>query len=319
MASTEPERLRLIFMGTASFAVPSLEALAASRHEIVAVYTQPARPAGRGMKPRPSAVQAAAARLALPVRTPERLRDPAEQAAFAGLGADLGVVAAYGLILPKAVLDAPRLGCINLHASLLPRWRGAAPIQHALLAGDRETGISIFQMEPSLDTGPVLAMERVPITEESTAEILHDTLADLAARMVVPVVDDLAAGRARAVPQPEGGVTYAAKLDKTAGRLDWSRPAAELERQLRALNPWPGCWTEALGQRLRVLAGELALASGPPGVVLDDRLTVACGEAALRLTELQRAGGRPLAAGEFLRGFPLPPGSRLGRPCPATS
>lgn len=319
MASSGEQSLRLIFMGTAAFAVPSLEVLARSRHEVLAVYTQPARPAGRGMQPRPSPVQAAAARLGLPVRTPETLRDPAEQAAIAGLGADLGVVAAYGLILPRPVLDAPRLGCINLHASLLPRWRGAAPIQHAILAGDRESGISIFQMEPSLDTGPVIAMERVPITQETTAQDLHDALAELAARMVVPVVDDLATGRAHAVPQPEDGVTYAPKLDKTAGRLDWSRPATELERQLRALNPWPGCWTEVDGQRLRVLAGEVVDAAGPPGTVLDDLLTVACGERALRLTQLQRPGGRPLPADEFLRGFPLPPGSRLGRPCRATS
>ena len=313
------EGLRLIFMGTASFAVPSLRALAASRHEILAVYTQPARPAGRGMRPKPSPVQEVAAHLELPVRTPVTLRDPAEQAAFAALDADLGVVAAYGLILPKAVLGAPRLGCINLHASLLPRWRGAAPIQHAILAGDRKTGITIFQMEPSLDTGPVLAMEEIPITERSTAAELHDALAELAARMVVPAIDDLAAGRARAVPQLEEGETYAAKLDKAAGRLDWSRPALEVERHLRALNPWPGCWTEIDDQRLRVLAGELVAGSGAPGEVLDERLTIACGEGALRLTQVQRPGGRPLAADEFLRGFPLPPGSRLGRPCPATS
>lgn len=306
-------------MGTAAFAVPSLRALAAGPHEVVAVYTQPARPAGRGLKARPCPVHSAAAELGLVVRAPATLKDPAEQEAFAGLEADLAVVAAYGLILPKAVLDAPRLGCINLHASLLPRWRGAAPIQHAILAGDRKTGMTIFQMEPSLDTGPVLAMEEIPITERSTAAELHDALADLAARMVVPAVDDLAAARAHAVPQPEVGVTYAAKLDKAAGRLDWSRPAIELERQLRALNPWPGCWTEIDDQRLRVLAGELVAGSGAPGEVLDERLTIACGEGALRLTQVQRPGGRPLAADEFLRGFPLPPGSRLGRPCPATS
>ena len=306
-------------MGTAAFAVPSLRALAAGPHEVVAVYTQPARPAGRGLKARPSPVHGAASDLDLVVRTPETLKDPAAQAAFAGLGADLAVVAAYGLLLPEAILDAPRLGCINLHASLLPRWRGAAPIQRALLAGDAETGISIIQMEPSLDTGPILAMERLPITAETTAAGLHHALADLAARMVGPIIDDLATGRAAPRPQPEDGVTYAPKIDKAEARLDWSRPAASLERQLRALNPWPGCWTELDGERLLVLEGELAAGSGAPGEILDERLTVACGEGALRLTRVQRAGAKPTAADAFLRGFRLPPGARLGTPCPATS
>jgi methionyl-tRNA formyltransferase len=307
-------------MGTAGFAVPSLQALAASRHEVVAVYTQPARPAGRGMRPRPSAVQAAAEALELPLRTPPRLRDPADQEAFAALAPDLAVVAAYGLILPEPVLAAPRLGCINLHASLLPRWRGAAPIQRALMAGDSEIGVMIFQMEPSLDTGPVLATARVPITGQSTAAGLHDSLAEVAAGMVVDVVEDLAAGRAQPVPQPDEGVTYATKVGKADGRLDWSRSAEELERQLRALNPWPGCWTEADGQVLRVLAGEIVRCDGGmPGEVLDAHLTVACGSGCLRITRLQRPGGKPLASAAFLRGFALPAGSRLGTPCPATS
>jgi methionyl-tRNA formyltransferase len=314
--------LRLVFMATAAFAVPSLRALVASRHEVLAVYTQPARPAGRGWRPRPSAMQSAADSLALPARTPARLRDPGEQAAFAALGADLAVVAAYGLILPPAILAAPRLGCINLHASLLPRWRGAAPIQRALLAGDRETGVTVFQMEPSLDTGPILASRSIPIAPGSTAASLHDELAELAAGMVVPAVDDLAAGRAQAVPQADDGVTYAAKIEKAEGRLDWSRPAAALERQLRALNPWPGCWTEVGDDTLRVLAGRALpdRAPGrPPGEVLDERLTVACGEGCLELTVVQRPGGRPLPADAFLRGFPVPVGTRLGRPCRATS
>jgi methionyl-tRNA formyltransferase len=310
-------------MGTAPFAVPSLRALAASRHEVVAVYSQPARPAGRGWRPRPSAVQLAAERLGIPVRTPARLRDPDDQAAFAALHADLAVVAAYGLILPRPILDAPRLGCINLHASLLPRWRGAAPIQRALLAGDAETGITIFQMEPSLDTGPVLAMERMPITDRTTAGTLHDALAGMAAGMVASAVDDLAAGRARAVPQPDQGVTYAAKIEKAEGRLDWAKPAEALERQLRALNPWPGCWTECGAQTIRVLAGQVRSLDGgrrgAPGEVLDDHLTVACGAGSLALTEVQRPGGRPMSAEAFLRGFPVPIGTRLGRPCPATS
>ncbi|MGH6912891.1 MAG: methionyl-tRNA formyltransferase, partial [Geminicoccales bacterium] len=278
--------LRVVFMGTAGFAVPALRALAASRHRIVAVYTQPARPAGRGMRPRPSPVQLAADDLGLAVRTPASLREPGEQAAFAALEPDLCVVAAYGLILPRAILDAPRLGCVNLHASVLPRWRGAAPIQRALLAGDPETGVTIFQMEPTLDTGPVLAIERVAITESSTAGELHDRLAGLAACMLPPVVEALAAGRARAVPQPADGVTYAAKIDKSEGWLDWSEPAETLERRLRAFDPWPGCWTEISGQRVRVLRGIVVEGRGAPGEVLDDRLTVACGQRALRLTEV---------------------------------
>ena len=323
MSAPPPPGLRLIFMGTAPFAVPSLRALAASRHAVVAVYTQPARPAGRGWQPRPSAVQLAAERLEIPVRTPARLRDPDDQAAFAALHADLAVVAAYGLILPKPILEAPRLGCINLHASLLPRWRGAAPIQRALLAGDTETGITIFQMEPSLDTGPVLAMARLPITDQATAGSLHDALAEMAAAMVIRVVDELAAGRAHPVPQPDQGVTYAAKIEKAEGRLDWTRPADVLERQLRALNPSPGCWTEYGQQTIRVLGGKVVSRMnqepGAPGEVLDDHLTVACGTGSLELTEVQRPGGKPMAAEAFLRGFPVPVGTRLGQPCPATS
>jgi methionyl-tRNA formyltransferase len=268
-------------------------------------------------------VQAAAESLAIPVRTPGRLRDPDDRAAFAALRADLAVVAAYGLILPKAILEAPRLGCINLHASLLPRWRGAAPIQRALLAGDTETGIAIFQMEPSLDTGPVLAMARMPIADHATAGSLHDALAEMAAGMVVTVVDDLAAGRAHLVPQPDQGVTYAAKIEKAEGRLDWSKPADLLERQLRALNPWPGCWTEYGEQTIRVHGGKVVSRtnrkSGAPGEVLDDHLTVACGNGTLELTEVQRPGGKPMAAEAFLRGFPVPVGTRLGQACPATS
>jgi methionyl-tRNA formyltransferase len=311
--------LRLVYMGTAAFAVPSLRALAAGPHEVVAVYTQPARAAGRGLKARPSPVHSAALELGLVVHTPETLKAPAEREVLAGFPADLAVVAAYGLILPKNILEEPRLGCINLHASLLPRWRGAAPIQRALLAGDTETGVTIIQMEPSLDTGPILATARVPITAKSTAASLHDALAELAARMVGPTIQQLASGRITPHPQPDHGVTYARKVDKAEARLDWSRPATLLERQLRALNPWPGCWTEVDGERLLVLEGELAVGVGAPGEVLDDRLTIACGDGALRLTKVQRAGGRPLSADAFLRGFCLPVGARLGTPCPATS
>ena len=311
--------LRLAYMGTAGFAVPSLRALAAGPHEVVVAYTQPARPAGRGLKARLSPVHAAAAELGLTVRTPTSLKDPAEQEALAAARADLAVVAAYGLILPRSILETPRLGCINLHASLLPRWRGAAPIQRALLAGDSETGVTIIQMEPSLDTGPILAMERVPIAPDATAASLHDTLAELAAQMVGPAIAGLDCGRIVPRPQPADGVTYAPKIDKAEARLDWSRPAAFLHRQLRALNPWPGCWTDIDGQRLLVLEGEPVAGRGAPGEVLDNRLTIACGEGALRLTTVQRAGGRPMSADAFLRGFPLPAGARLGTPCHATS
>jgi methionyl-tRNA formyltransferase len=311
--------LRLVYMGTAAFAVPSLRALARGRHQVVAVYAQPARPAGRGLQPRPSPVEAAAAVLGLAARTPVTLKDPAERQALADLRPDLVVVAAYGLILPRTILEVPRLGCINLHASLLPRWRGAAPIQRALLAGDLATGVTIFQMEPALDTGPIITMERVAIGPDATATGLHDELAELAARIVGPVVDDLAAGRAAPRPQAEAGVTYAPKLDKAEGRLDWTQPAALLERRLRALNPWPGCWTEIGGQRVRVLGGDVVGGAGAPGELLDARLTIACGEGALRLTRIQRAGGRPMSATAFLRGFQVPLGARLGSPCPATS
>ena len=312
MTPTDASPLRLVFMGTAGFAVPSLQALAAGRHRLVAVYTQPPRPAGRGLRARPSPVEIAAEGLGLPVRRPAGLRGPETQAEFRALEADLAVVAAYGLILPPSILVAPRLGCINLHASLLPRWRGAAPIQRALLAGDRETGISIFQMETGLDTGPILAMERIPIGPASSAQSLHDELAALAARMIGPAVDDLAAGRAAARPQPEDGVTYAAKVDKAEGRLDWTEPAVLLERKLRALNPWPGCWTELDGQRLRVLAAEIAPGRGSPGEVLDERFTVACGEGALRLSQVQPAGGSAMPSAAFLRGHKVPLGARLG-------
>jgi methionyl-tRNA formyltransferase len=312
MVATRDLPLQLVFMATASFAVPSLQALVRSRHALVKVYTQPARPAGRGLRARPAPVELAARRLGLPISSPPSLRDPEVQAEFAALGADLAVVAAYGLILPRPILEAPRLGAINLHASLLPRWRGAAPIQRALLAGDAETGITIFQIEQALDSGPILAMERVPVTADSTAQSLHDDLAELAARMVGPLIDELASGSARPKPQPEQGVTYAAKIDKAEGRLDWTRPADLLERQLRALNPWPGCWTEFRGQRLGVLAAEAVSGGGLPGEVLDAQLRVACGTGALRLTRLQRAGGKPMAAADFLRGHALPVGSRLG-------
>ncbi len=309
-------RLRLAFMGTPDFAVPALLALAEAGHEIACVYAQPPRPAGRGHKPRPSPVQAAAAARGWPVRTPASLKDPAEQAAFAVLGLDAAVVAAYGLLLPRPVLDAPRLGCLNIHASLLPRWRGAAPIQRALLAGDRETGVAIMQMEAGLDTGPVLLQRATPIGPADTAQSLHDRLAALGALLIVEALEGLSAGRLTPRPQPAEGVTYAAKLERGEARLDWRRPALELQRQVRAFTPWPGAHFETGdGTRIKVLAAELLPeAGGAPGEVLDTRLTIACGEGALRPTRLQRPGKAPSETEAFLRGFAIAPGTRLPLP-----
>ncbi len=309
-------RLRLAFLGTPDFARVSLEALAAAGHEIAAVYSQPPRPAGRGKKLRPSPVQACAEARGWELRTPRRLKDPEEQAAFAALELDVAVVAAYGLILPKAILEAPRLGCLNVHASLLPRWRGAAPIQRAILAGDAETGITIMQMDEGLDTGAMLLQEAIPIAPRTTASALHDALAALGGRLIVEALDGLAAGRLTARPQPEAGATYAAKLERSEGRLDWRETAEALDRRRRAFAPWPGAWFEAAGERIKVLDSEIVEGGGEaaPGRVLDAALTIACGAGALRLVTVQRAGKQPMAAAEFLRGFPLAPGTALPLP-----
>ncbi|MDX6751375.1 methionyl-tRNA formyltransferase [Geminicoccaceae bacterium 1502E] len=304
--------LRLVVMGTAAFTVPSLELLAGGPHRVLAVYTQPPRPAGRGHKERRTAVHEAALRHGLEVLTPASLRGAEAQEIFRSHAADLAVVGAYGLLLPRPVLEAPRLGCINLHASLLPRWRGAAPIQRALMAGDEESGISIFQMEEGLDTGPVYAMEPVPIDRRTTAGELHDRLAATAAAMLPGVLDGLEAGTLRAVPQPEQGVIYAHKIRKEEARLDLTRDAVELDRQIRAFSPAPGSWCEARGERLLLLEAEPVDGSGEPGTVLERPLTVACGRGALRVTKVQRAGRRPMSAEELQRGFALPPGTRLG-------
>ncbi|MBM3487489.1 MAG: methionyl-tRNA formyltransferase [Alphaproteobacteria bacterium] len=312
-------RLRLVFMGTPEFAVPALAALVAAGQDIASVYAQPPRPAGRGMEPHISPVHAFAAARAIPVRTPQTLRDPAEIEALAALGPDAAVVAAYGLILPPGILTAPRLGCINIHASLLPRWRGAAPIQRAIEAGDAETGITIMQMDEGLDTGGILLAERVAIGPATTGALLHDTLARLGAGLVVTALARLAAGTLRAAPQANAGVTYAKKLDRAEARLDWTAPAARLERRVRAFDPWPGTWFEHAGERVRVLAAAVAPAGAPagvptgavPGTVLDDEATVACGAGALRLLRLQRAGKAALAADDFLRGFALARGTVL--------
>jgi len=304
-------RLKLAFMGTPDFAVPSLAALVAAGHEVAAVYTQPPRPAGRGQKERPSPVHAWAESQGLPVRTPASLRDPEAQAAFSALALDAAVVAAYGLILPKPVLDAPRLGCINVHASLLPRWRGAAPIQRAILAGDRETGISIMQMEEGLDTGPVLRSEVLPIAADMDAGALHDALADLGGRMIAPALEDLAAGRIKPVPQPETGATYAKKIEKSEARIEWRESAAAVACRIRAFSPWPGAWFELAGERVKALAALPADGSGAAGEALDDGLRIACGSGAVRLTRLQREGKRPITAEAFLRGRAVPAGTVL--------
>ena len=308
--------LRLAFMGTPDFALPSLRALAGAGHVIASVYTQPPRASGRGHKERPCPVHALALARGWPARTPASFHDPAEQAAFAALDLDVAVVVAYGLILPPAVLASPRLGCVNVHASLLPRWRGAAPIQRALLAGDAETGVTIMAVDEGLDTGPLLRAEAVPIAAAETAETLHDKLATLGARLILTALEGLAAGRLRARPQPAEGVTYAAKLRRGEGRLDWRRPAVELGRAVRAFTPWPGAEFEANNARIKVLAAEVTPGDpqAAPGTVLDDRLTVACGAGALRLLEVQRAGKAALDAEAFLRGFDLAPGTRLALP-----
>lgn len=297
--------MRVIFMGTPDFSVPALRAVAAA-HEVVCVYTQPPREAGRGQKPRPSPVQQAAEALGIAVRHPRSLKGAEEQAAFADLGADIAVVVAYGLILPQAVLDAPRLGCVNIHASILPRWRGAAPIHRAIMAGDTETGVAIMQMEAGLDTGPVLAEARTPIGPEDTTADLHDRLAGMGAELVVDVLARLPL---EAVPQPADGVTYAAKIDKAEAKVDWSRPASEVDRQIRGLSPFPGAWCEIDGERVKLLRSRLVEGAGAPGEVLGG-FRIACGSGAIEVLEAQRAGKRPMAAVEILRGMELP--ARLG-------
>jgi methionyl-tRNA formyltransferase len=300
--------MRIIFMGTPEFAVPTLAALHDAAHEIVAVYTQPPRPAGRGKKPQPSAVQREAEIRHLTVFSPTSLKSPEEQQRFAALGADLAIVAAYGLILPQPILDAPRRGCLNIHASLLPRWRGAAPIQRAILAGDRLTGITIMRMEAGLDTGPMLATARVEIGEKTAGQLATE-LAELGAQLMVGTLTDL--DRLHPVAQREGDATYAPKIDKSETRIDWSQDAAAIARQVRAFAPRPGAWFEYAGERFRVLAAETCEGNGPAGTVLDARLTIACGEGALRPLVIQRAGRPAMETAAMLRGMPLAGGTRV--------
>ncbi len=301
--------MRIAFMGSPDFAVPALRALHQAGHTIAAVYCQPARPAGRGQAVRRCPVHIAADELHLTVRTPARLRtDLAAQAEFAALNLDAAIVAAYGLILPQAMLDAPARGCLNIHASLLPRWRGAGPIQAAILAGDSETGITIMQMEAGLDTGPMLLRESVPITPTTTTANLHDTLATLGAELILQAL----ATPPTPVPQRDADATYAPKLTREDGRIDWTQPAAAIDRQIRAFDPWPGTFTTHAGSQLKILSATPVDATGTPGTTLDAGLTVACGTHAIRLTRLQLPGRSALDAAAFLRGHPVPPGTILG-------
>lgn len=301
--------MRIVFMGTPEFSVPVLDALVDAGHEIAAVYCQPPRPAGRGKKDRPTPVHARAAALGLEVRHPVSLKTPQELDDFSALQADVAVVVAYGLILPQAILDAPEAGCLNIHASLLPRWRGAAPIHRAIMAGDRETGICIMQMEAGLDTGPVLLREETLIGAEETTDQLHDRLSEMGAGLIVEAL--LALDDLTPEPQPEVGVTYANKIDKSESQIDWSQPAVAVDRKIRGLSPFPGAWCEVGGQRVKLLASRLTEGGGVAGQVLNDQLTVACGEGAVELLRLQRAGKGAQERDVFLRGFPIESGQNL--------
>ncbi len=302
--------MKVVFMGTPDFSVPILEGIVAAGHEVCAVYCQPPRPAGRGKKDRPSAVQVAAEALGLDVRYPVNFKDGADRDAFGALGADVGVVVAYGLILPQEMLDAPVKGCLNIHASLLPRWRGAAPIHRAIMAGDNETGVCVMQMEAGLDTGPVLKTVRTDILARDTTAVLHDRLSLLGCDAILDVLADGVS--ADAVPQAGDGVVYAAKIEKAEAEIDWSRSAAEVDRHIRGLSPFPGAWTMIDGQRVKVLMSAVSDGTGDAGVVLNDALRVACGDGSVELLKLQRAGKGAMEPDVFLNGFPVVAGARLG-------
>ncbi|MBS7701701.1 methionyl-tRNA formyltransferase [Chelatococcus asaccharovorans] len=307
--------LRIVFMGTPDFAVPVLAEIIGQGHEVVAVYTRAPAQSGRGLAERPSPVHAMAERFGIPVFTPKTLRTDEATETFVSLEADAAVVVAYGMLLPKAILDAPELGCLNLHASLLPRWRGAAPIQRAIMAGDAETGVAVMKMEEGLDTGPVAMVERVTIGQETTAGELHDTLSRLGADLMARALAALSRGALNFVPQSEDGITYARKITNAEARIDWSRPAGELHNQIRGLSPFPGAYFEVdLGkgpERVRALRSTPAEGQGAPGTLLDSQFTVACGDGAIRLLQVQRAGKGAMNAEDFLRGARLAPGAVL--------
>lgn len=300
--------MRVIFMGSPDFAVPTLDALVMAGHEVVAAYCQPPRAAGRGKALRPTAVQARAEALGIPVRSPTTLKTAEAQAEFAAFDADVAVVAAYGLILPQPILDAPRHGCLNVHGSLLPRWRGAAPVQRAIMAGDDVTGVTTMRMEAGLDTGPMLLKREVIINRKNAGQ-LTDEIAQIGAEAMVETLTRLS--ELPPIDQPEEGVTYAAKISKDEARIDWSRPATELQRHVQGLAPFPGAWFELGGERLKLLAAEVVDGTGEAGIVIDDRLTIACGQGALAPSLLQRAGKSAMSLDEFLRGFPVAKGTIL--------
>ena len=307
--------LRLIFMGTPDFAVPTLLELVAHGHEIAAVYTRAAKPAGRGMKLQPTPVEQEARRLGIRLETPTTLKTPEAVEKFRAHDAEAAVVVAYGMILPQAILDAPKLGCFNLHASLLPRWRGAAPINRAIMEGDTETGVMVMKMDVGLDTGDVAMAERTAISDAMTAADLHDALAPLGADLMVRAMGALERGRLQLTRQSDDGVTYAAKIEKAEARIDWNKPARAVLRHIHGLSPFPGAWCEMASEdepaRLKILRCEMIDRSGAPGDVLDDHLTIACQQGAMRILELQRAGKAPMKAADFLRGTPLKPPMRL--------
>jgi methionyl-tRNA formyltransferase len=308
--------MRIVFMGTPDFAVPALRAVIDAGHEVVAVYTQPPRAAGRGLALRQSPVQQVAEQAGLAVLTPERLKTPEERQRFSAFKADAAVVVAYGLILPKGILHGPRFGCLNLHASLLPRWRGAAPINRAIMAGDTETGVAIMRMDEGLDTGPVCLEARVPIGRDQTAGGLHDALAMRGARLMVQALSALERSELDCRAQSEEGATYASKIASAEARIDWSRPARDVHNLIRGLSPYPGAWFElelnGRRERIKALRSSLTDGNGAPGTVLDDSLTIACGQGAVRLTEVQRAGKHPMGAEDFLRGVTIAPGTFIG-------
>ncbi|MFY9755734.1 MAG: methionyl-tRNA formyltransferase [Pseudolabrys sp.] len=303
--------MRLIFMGTPDFAVPTLIELAARGHEIAAVYTRAAKPAGRGMDLQRTPIEREARQLALPVRTPKTLKDDDEQKIFHAHNADAAVVVAYGLILPKPILEAPRLGCFNVHASLLPRWRGAAPINRAIMAGDAESGVTIMKMDEGLDTGAMAMAERAAIGADMTAGELHNALSRVGADLMQRVLAAAERDSLSLTPQPASGVTYAEKISKNETRVDWSKPWKQVHDHIRGLSPFPGAWFELDGVRVKVLRSIRGESAGPPGTLLDNRLTVACGDGAVQLVQVQRAGRQPMSADEFLRGTPVKAGARV--------
>jgi methionyl-tRNA formyltransferase len=309
MAGEKKTKLRIAFMGTSEFAVPILEALVSVGHEIICVYTQPPRAGGRGQKEKKTPIHIRAEKFGINVRAPKDFRFKRQQRAFADLNLDCAVVVAYGLILPGVILTAPKLGCLNIHASLLPRWRGAAPIQRAILTGDEESGVTIMQMDEGLDTGAMLMVGRVTITRETTGESLHNTLSEIGSSLIIKVLNALMEGKIWPKDQPEDGVTYAKKLERSEGHIDWRKPAEDIERLIRAFTPWPGSWFEVKGERIKILSAQVENIDGVPGTVMDDKLTISCGVDGLQLNTVQRAGKSPMTVAEFLRGFKLPIGT----------